>query len=117
MQVLSVSFGRREENFLQKYVDRMTRPRNVHKVVVSCDKGVARFLGEQKFYYGMVDEQPDGDRVRMTFLIGCLEYFGRWLLSWGTAAEVLEPEALQAHMVQLSEDLFLHYQKKVMANA
>jgi predicted DNA-binding transcriptional regulator YafY len=49
----------------------------------------------------------------MTFLTGCLKHFGRWLLSWGTAAEVLEPEALQAHMVQLSEDLFLHYRKNV----
>ncbi|HEX8529956.1 MAG TPA: YafY family protein [Cytophagales bacterium] len=110
MQVLAVSFGRREENFLQHYVERMTRPRNVHKVVLRCDRQVARFLGEQKFYYGVVDEQPDGDRLRMTFLTGCLQYFGRWLLSWGTAAEVLEPEALQTQMAQLSEDLFLHYQ-------
>jgi hypothetical protein len=38
----------------------MTRPRNLHKAVLTCDKQVARFLGEQKFYYGMVDEQPDG---------------------------------------------------------
>jgi predicted DNA-binding transcriptional regulator YafY len=116
MHLLPEAFKKREQDFLRQYVDRMVRPRSLQKMVVLFDKSVVRYLSEQKFYYGLVDEQPDGEGVRMTFLSGCLEYFGRWLLTWGTKAEVVEPEELKTHLRQLSEDLFLHYRKEVVEN-
>lgn len=116
LHLLPVTFQQRDQDFLRQYVDRMVRPRSLQKMVVLFDKSVVRYLAEQKFYYGLVDEQPDGECVRMTFLCGCLDYFGRWLLTWGAKVEVLEPEELKTHMRQLSEDLFLHYRKEVVEN-
>jgi predicted DNA-binding transcriptional regulator YafY len=116
LHVLSEAFKKRDQDFLRQYVDRMVRPRSLQKMVVLFDKSVVRYLSEQKFYYGLVDEQPEGEGVRMTFLSGCLEYFGRWLLTWGVKVEVVEPEELKTHLRQLSEDVFLHYRKEVVEN-
>ncbi len=113
MQVLPVTFHKREEDFLQQYINRFMQPRGVQKMVVRFEKNLLRYMGEQKYYYGLIEEEPEDESVLMTFLYGSVTHFGRWLLLWGNSVDIIEPEALKEEMRTLSEEVFLHYQKNI----
>lgn len=77
------------------------------KVVVTFDKSAMR----GRPIYGSISTTDLGDRVRAEFLMDSLNYMARWLLMYGTNAEVEEPEELRTMMADLAEELFAHYSK------
>jgi predicted DNA-binding transcriptional regulator YafY len=80
------------------------------KVVVTFDKSAMR----GRPIYGSISTTDLGDRVRAEFLMDSLTYMARWLLMYGTNAEVEEPEELRATMAELAEELFAHYSKSAV---
>lgn len=96
---------------LQEYMQTMVHQTELQNVVVRFKKDIVKFLGHQKYIYGYVKEEADGDYVRMYFLTSHLEFFGRWLLMFTNNLTVESPEALIAIMKDLSEDLYQHFQK------
>ncbi len=77
------------------------------KVIVTFDKSSMR----GRPIYGSIATTDLGDRVRAEFLMDSLNYMARWLLMYGTNAEVEEPEELRTMMAELAEELFAHYSK------
>lgn len=77
------------------------------KVVVTFDKSAMR----GRPIYGSISTTDLGERVRAEFLMDSLTYMARWLLMYGTNAEVEEPEELRTMMAELAEELFAHYSK------
>ncbi len=77
------------------------------KVKLSFSKEVVEF----KSFYGAINERDLGDRVQVEFLMDNLENAIRWLLHFGTNAEIDEPEELKSLMAQRTEELFVHYAK------
>jgi len=63
-----------------------------------------RYLGEQRYYHGLVKERVIGDWVEMDFLAVSLSNFSYWFLSFADVAHVISPDALRSH---LRERLFL----------
>ena len=61
--------------------------------------------------YGSISQVDLGDRIKAEFLMDNLNYLARWLLMFGTAVEIEEPDELKAHMAELVEELHEHYQK------
>ena len=61
------------------------------KAVVTFDKSAMRY---RRYLYGHATEEDTGDRIRMTFLMGNHDWLARWLLSFGSAVVVEEPESL-----------------------
>jgi predicted DNA-binding transcriptional regulator YafY len=80
------------------------------KVVVTFDKSAMR----GRPIYGSISTTDLGDRVRAEFLMDSLTYMARWLLMYGTNAEVEEPEELRTTMAELAEELFAHYSKSAV---
>jgi predicted DNA-binding transcriptional regulator YafY len=80
------------------------------KVVVTFDKSAMR----GRPIYGSISTTDLGDRVRAEFLMDSLTYMARWLLMYGTNAEVEEPEELRSTMAELAEELFAHYSKSAV---
>jgi predicted DNA-binding transcriptional regulator YafY len=80
------------------------------KVVVTFDKSAMR----GRPIYGSIATTDLGDRVRAEFLMDSLNYMARWLLMYGTNAEVEEPEELRTTMAELAEELFAHYSKSAV---
>ncbi len=69
---------------------------------------IARWLGDQKYYFGMVQEKTEEDYVEITFMHNSLSYFSRWMLMMGSRATVVEPEDLRVLMRQHLEELRGH---------
>jgi predicted DNA-binding transcriptional regulator YafY len=79
------------------------------KSVVIFESTAARWTKSSRYYYGYVSEEDLGDRCRMTFLIGNLRWFCKWLMMYGKEVEIESPPALKDTMEELIEELALHY--------
>ena len=78
---------------------------NLTKAVVIFEKSVLR----GRPLYGSISQVDLGDRVKAEFMIDSMNYLARWLLMYGTAVEVEEPESLRNTMGELAEELHEHY--------
>lgn len=95
---------------LQEYFHSLAQAhRDMDKVVVLFDNSVARYLRNSKYFYGFVSEEALPDKVRMTFLVGHLHSFCRWLLSYGTTVEIEGPGKLKEMMDEVLEEIISHY--------
>lgn len=78
-------------------------------LIVVFDKTEARYIGEYRYNWGFQSEEDLGDRIRFRFHTPYIEGFARWILSYGSAVTVEEPEQLQERMQQLAEEIQAHY--------
>lgn len=90
---------------LQSFMDKMSSEKEVHKVVIDIEPGVAKFLGEQKYYNGFVKQEKAGEYVRMTFLTGSLMGFSRWFMLYGDHAKIIEPPELNDMVAEIAENI------------
>lgn len=94
---------------LQEYFQSFLQAnQDVEKIVVLFDKN---FLKGRPIY-GQVSETDLGDKMRLTFLSGHLQYMAHWLLMYGTAVEIEEPEKLKDMMAAIIEELHTHYTRE-----
>lgn len=94
---------------IQEYIGRMTARLELHEAIVRFDKRGAKMISEQKYLHGFVSEERGDGWVRMKFLVGCLEYFGRWLLTLTDAVKIESPQALHDVLKGLAGKLYLQY--------
>jgi predicted DNA-binding transcriptional regulator YafY len=109
LELLDEHFDPESHPSLHEYMQTMIMQNELQGVVVTFDKGAVKYLGHQKYYYGYVKEEHEGQTVRMHFLVSHLESLGRWLLMYTNACRVESPEALVTIMKELSEELHGHY--------
>ena len=69
----------------------------------------ARWLQEQKYFYGIVEEKMGETHVEMSFLYHNLNHFSRWLLMMGKSATVVEPEDLKVLIRKQIQELTEHH--------
>ena len=106
-------FARHTRLSLPEYLDQQRQPAlSVVQATVVFSRVVARFVQEQRHYWGFTSEEDLGDRVRMHLCTPYLEGLGRWLLSFGNTVTIESPPALQQMMGTLIEELGSHYLKK-----
>jgi len=75
------------------------------KAVVVFEKSVLR----GRPLYGSISQTDLGDKIRAEFMVDSTNYIAKWLLMYGTAIEVEEPESLKVAMAELVEELHEHY--------
>ncbi len=103
-------FPRRERLSLQEYLDRVgKKDMPVVDVVLIFQKSATRYMQEQKHAYGFQAEEELGEHVRMHFQTPYLEGLARWLLMYGKAVTVEQPDSLQQLMQNLAKELRVHY--------
>lgn len=72
---------------------------------------VSRFMGEQKYFQGFVEEwSVDEDQIEMRFVVPHIEYFARWLLMYGDAVMIIQSEELKEIITGLVQKLVEHHQ-------
>lgn len=79
------------------------------EVKVRFTNEVVRYLGEQKYYYGFVEESAGKDHTEMTFLYGSLPCFARWLLAMGNNATIISPLNMKDILQVKIKELLAHH--------
>lgn len=110
MIVTDETFENAEHPSMEQYIQQMmSRDKDLKEVVVRFDKETAKHVGEYRYYNGFVSEEVRDNGVYMKFLTGCLDYFGRWLLTYTDGVTVESPAALQESMCRFAQQLSEHY--------
>ena len=90
---------------LQSFINRVTKQRQVQKVVIEVERDIVKYFGEQKYYNGFVSEEDVNDHIRMTFLSGSLTGFARWFMLFGDKARIIEPVQLNDMVIEIAENI------------
>jgi predicted DNA-binding transcriptional regulator YafY len=112
MQVTGTGYNKSRHITLQQYLEKYNSdPVPEHTFKVRFTKRVACYLGNQRYYYGMVEEKACDDHIEYTFMNNYpLEYFARWILMWGNDVDILAPAELTVRMKELARELKEHYE-------
>lgn len=98
-------FMRREHASLQEYLERERgSAKELHEIVVNFSFESAKFVGEQRYRFGIVRERETEEGVEMTFVTPYLDYIARWLLQFAGGASN-DNELLQPVMAKLVAEL------------
>lgn len=90
---------------LQSFIDKMPDEKPVQQVVIDVEPDIVKYLGEQKYYSGFVEEERVGEYIRMNFLTGSLMGFARWFMLFGDHAKIIEPVALSELVAEIAENI------------
>ncbi len=95
---------------LKEYLDQMSQRDELIPATVLFNKSVIKYIREQRYYYGFMQEVEKDEMVEMTFLTPSLDALALWLLMCGPKARIVAPTELQAKMKTLANNLHDHYQ-------
>lgn len=115
LTVTGEKFDARNLVSLQEYFDTVVQGHgDMHRVVVVMDKLQARYVHGARYAYGFISEEDAGDRVRMTFMVNSLRYFCKWMLMFGTTADVESPEEARILVADMVDELHAHYRSHLV---
>lgn len=101
-------FEARNQISLKEYFQSMFSANvDLKRAVITFDKSAIR----NRPIYGSISQVDLGTKIRAEFLMDNFNYMAKWLLMFGTAVEVEEPDELRAHLAGLVEELYDHYQR------
>ncbi|MGE7777812.1 helix-turn-helix transcriptional regulator [Chitinophaga sp. NPDC101104] len=111
LHLTNQGFDKSKRITLQQYITKEFEadPDQPSLIKVRISHDVARWLGQQKYHYGFVQEKMEENYVEMDFLYRSLSYFARWLLMLGKHAEIVEPDDLKIIIRQQISELSEHY--------
>ena len=102
-------FSKNRKADFQNFVQKMILGSPLEEVKVLFDKQVVRYIGEEKYYHGFVEEKALENGVEMTFMVPDLTYFARWMLMFGSTIRIESPDELNEIIVALVDELHKHY--------
>jgi predicted DNA-binding transcriptional regulator YafY len=86
-----------DEKFHKKYppfkdfIKKTEKKHPFEAVVIKVNKRIARYLQNQKYYYGFVSETINKDAVEMTFKTMSIKGFVRWFVIFADQVKIVEP--------------------------
>ena len=102
-------FELRNHDSLQKLIQKVVVAENLIPITVNFRNRVAKYIREQRYYFGFVSERKKDAYTQMDFMASSLSYFSKWLLSFVNEVEVVTPARLKTLMTTHSKHLFEHY--------
>ena len=94
-------------NYLNFLLD-MLKGTDAKEAVIRFKKEVTRFISDQKYSYGFIDQKPQGEYVEMRFATPYYPDLARWLMMFGSSATFVSPDELKDLLWKFSEDLYEH---------
>jgi predicted DNA-binding transcriptional regulator YafY len=104
-----MAFNPGDHDALPVLISRMVYETDVKPACVRFDQNIISLVGEQKYYFGFIEEKKRGDQIEMHFLTASYDYLARWLLSYTDAVEIVSPDELKKIMIESAERLYRHY--------
>ncbi|HEV7349835.1 YafY family protein [Telluribacter sp.] len=113
IQVLEERFSTRHPS-LQNFIEETSQQKSVQKVVIRLEKTSYQYLCDQQYYHGFISQTEIGDQIEMTFLTASLPGFAHWYLLLGEVAEIVEPEELNALVLEKLEKIRLRISQSLL---
>jgi len=114
-----LSFSAQNENFirhsrltLQEYLSTQSGREELEEVEIFFTSESARFVGEQRYMFGFIEQERQNDGVKMRFLTHVPQYMARWLLQYTNDIEVISGNSIQTELKRLSAQLWAHWGEK-----
>lgn len=108
-RILSIKPGteqfRQQHPSLQSYLEKMYHNYPLTEMVIRVRTNSLRYVGEQKYYMGLVKEEKEADFTRMVFMSPSLEGFARFFLTIGDIASIEKPAALKERVIALQKTI------------
>ncbi len=105
-------FARHSRLTLQQYLNKQTGQDELKEVELFFGPEAARFVGEQRYMFGFVDEERQQDGVKMRFLTHVPDYMARWLLQYTDDVEVISGDSIKKALQRFSAQLAAHWNGK-----
>ncbi len=102
-------FARHSRLTLQQYLNEQPGREELQEVELLFGSEAARFVGEQRYMFGFVDEERQDDGIKMRFLTPVPEYMARWLLQYTDDVEVIRGDSIKKALKRFSAQLFAHW--------
>lgn len=111
LSVLPTHYHKNKHLSLPEYLEqqRQRNKEDTYLIKIAIDNDVMRYLREQKYYYGLMDEKVNGDRTELTFLQSHLGHFARWMIMLGNHVDIIQPQELRTAVGELVTELHGHY--------
>jgi len=98
-------FARHSRETLQEYIKKQPGQEDLIEVELLFTPAAARFVSEQRYLYGFVDQERQDDGVWMRFLTPSAEYMGRWLLQYTNGVQIQKGDAVKHAIQSLTREL------------
>jgi len=95
----------KKEGDLKKYFREFWLNTDLFEVKVWFHNTIAGSTLSQKYYFGYIDEYPEGEGIIMSFAVNDYNYIAYWLLSFGDKIRIVHPGELQEVMVAIVRTL------------
>lgn len=109
LTILDEVFENKSSTPFEDYFEQILQPKDVQKVVARFKNEAMRYMGEQKYYFGCVDEKRGETETEMTFYTSTLDGFAHWLLAWSNSASPISPDALKIILAKKAKEAYEHY--------
>lgn len=87
---------------LKAFLKQITKEKEMFTVVMTINKNVVSYLGDQKYYNGFVSQKELADKIEMTFLTCSIEGFARWYMMFGDSADIVSPKSLKDNIKKIA---------------
>ena len=102
-------FAKHSRLTLQQYLNEQPEREELQEVELLFGPEAARFVGEQRYMFGFVDEERQADGIKMRFLTPVPEYMARWLLQYTDDVEVIRGDEIKQALQRFSAQLSAHW--------
>jgi len=102
-------FARHSRLTLQEYLSEQPGRDELQEVELLFGPQAARFVGEQRYMFGFLDEERQEDGVKMRFLTSVPDYMSRWLLQYTDDVKIIKGEAIRQALQAYSAALAAHW--------
>jgi len=102
-------FAKHSRLTLQQYLNEQPEREELQEVELLFGPEAARFVGEQRYMFGFVDEERQEEGIKMRFLTPVPEYMARWLLQYTDDIEVIRGDEIKKALKRFSAQLSAHW--------
>ena len=99
LEITSECASEKRPGELKKYFHELWLSSDLFEVKVWFDQSAISLLKSTKYYFGYIDEYPEGEGIVMSFAVDDFHYIGNWLLSFGDQIKILEPDELKVKIM------------------
>jgi len=102
-------FARHSRLTLRQYLNEQPGRDELQEVELFFGPESARFVGEQRYMFGFIDEERQADGVKMRFLTPVPDYMARWLLQYTDDVQVIRGDSIKLALRRFSTQLATHW--------